>query len=236
MHLLRVQGGSVLHRNGSVDEIEQKRMWSVVHPYVTESGETASYLNPGNNWQGLVGLAQAFIKLWGVLQGMVPADFELDPRAVQSGFAKIIESLPKIEARAKLETYAMKQEKREWTRRRNVYLTHGLITSARAGREDLVLHTEFEGRVIPKSPDETIKLLEFDLKNHLTTPAGILSSRLNITNEEAQQKIDENKQANGGNEQAIGGLAALIEATGQDDDNEEAEDNLPDDKDDDTEE
>lgn len=170
--------------------------WGPRFPLVLQGGgiESADMLSAAPSYSQQVETLQAFVKLLAVAQRMSPADFATDAERYSSGFAKLVDSLPKIEAREeRLRRLTYMEEEVAWPRIAAI-LTHNDVLDKAA--LNYRLKVEFDGVHFPMAEDERTTRHEFDLKHNLTTPAKILAFEKGITVKEAEKEIAENAEKN----------------------------------------
>lgn len=157
-------------------------------------GETAQYINSAVNYEQLVSVLIEFQQVCAVALRMSPNDFSLDQQAAMSGFAKLVDSLPKLEARhSRIRRLSRMESEYLWP-----VLGAILVWQGKVGKEAHTMRmlTDFPEMAFPMSPDEEAKKMETDFLHNLDTPANVLSRRQGISVEDAKAAILENAAIN----------------------------------------
>ncbi len=171
---------------------EHERPHGVRFPIRLQVGESASYITSGVSYVELLGFLQSLTKLVGVMKRQSPNEFAIEGAGPQSGFAKLVDSLPKIEARReRAEAMKAAEEQRLFPIVASILTRIGVFKESElAGKKLVVTYTDIE---MPMSVDERTRQEEHDIKHGLTTPAEILAKRRGITTEDAEKLIAENR-------------------------------------------
>jgi hypothetical protein len=207
LHTFRFQHGSTLHRQKGMTDLEKEAPWGPAWPYVTNPDEAVSYLSSGVPWDGLVAFLQSIAQVLMMLESMGPGVLSLEGRQVASGFAKKLDMLPQLKSRAKRETWAIYQERENWPLLRAALNKHDPSVAI---PEDLRLQVQFGDLEIPLTIQEQNQRDEFDLEHGLVSEAELLAQRRQISLDEAQKIIDENKRR-----KRPAGLAGMIAQRGE---------------------
>ena len=163
-------------------------------PVVIDINESFEYAVASVSYTEQVELLKTFSKTLAISKRMSPSDFSLDQQSAVSGFSKIVDSLPKLEARAeRIRRLKYMEEQEAWPRNRAIMIRLGILDKA---SEQLSLRVKFADVDFPMSADEDIKRLDSDLKNNLTTRAKVLAERMGIGTEEAKKAVEENIEEN----------------------------------------
>ncbi len=156
--------------------------------------ESFDYAQAANSYSDQVDVLKAFARMLAIAKRQSPNDFSIDAASAASGFAKLVDSLPKLEARQERIRRLMHMEQHvAWPRERAILVRLGRLDKSVM---KMRLRAQFADVEFPETPDETAKKLETDIKYNLTTPAKILAKRTGVSLEEAQTIIDENAAAN----------------------------------------
>ena len=160
-------------------------------------GETMTALDAATNYTGIVDVLTAFVKMLAQSKNLSPNDFELTgATAPASGFAKLLDMLPKVQSRQRLgERFTRMEAELAWPRIAVIGRHLGVFGQSVEQLAGMRLRTSFADVEVPRNVDEETKRQDFDLKHGLTTPARILAGREGITVDEAQERIDENRAA-----------------------------------------
>ncbi len=194
---IRVQGWAMpVLTLTNPEQAPQNMSWGARFPLALASGETASMLTSSAPYDEIVRALNAFVKFLAMAHRQSPNDFSLEHVGAASGFAKLVDSLPKLEARReRLARLKYLEEHVAWPRIAAVLKYLGREGFAGdISKKRLVV--EFEGIEFPQSVDERTKEEEHDIKHGLTTPAKILAKRKGITVDQAEQEIAENREKN----------------------------------------
>lgn len=193
MDTLRVQGHSqlwmqLLNPDAPPPRVSYGSMFAIP----LGAGESMGYASAANSYSDMVEALKFVVKLMAIAKRQSPNDFATEGTGPESGFAKLVSSLPKLEAREeRLKRLRYMEEVRSWPRIGSILRYLGKIDF---DPTQLKLRVGFADVEFPKTVDEETKRDEHDFKHGLRTPADVLSDKLGISTEEAQEKIDENKQ------------------------------------------
>ena len=155
--------------------------------------ESATLLSSPVNYTDLVNVLSQWSRLLAIAMRQSPNDFSTQATAAQSGFAKLVDSLPKIEARSERTTRLKATEARvAWPRIGAVGSALGRFTKPLEQLSRLTLHTEFAPLEFPTSVDERTREEEHDIRHGLTTAAKILAKRRGISIDEAEAEVNLN--------------------------------------------
>lgn len=168
-------------------------------PLVLSAGETASSLTYATPYGQIVDVLKTYSRLLAVSLRMSPSDFSIDQAAAASGFAKLVDSLPKIEARReRLARLKHMEEQVAWPRIGAALAMTGALPEAAKGLQMRVSFAELE---FPKTPQEEATEFETEFKHGLSSPVDVIMKRKGVTKEEAEEILQENKASTGGGQQ-----------------------------------
>jgi hypothetical protein len=171
-----------------------KRRYGARWPLNLRAGETFQLASASQNYTDQVGVLQSFVKMMAALKRQSPSDFSMDQAAAMSGFAKVVDSLPKIEARAeRWRRVKYMEEEEAWPRHRAIGLHLGALD---ASVNKMKLRAQCAGVEFPQSEDERAKKLDTDTKYNLTSIIHELAEREGITEEEAKERFKQNAADN----------------------------------------
>jgi len=159
-------------------------------PYVLGPGESMQMASSGVNYAQLVAVLQDFIRMLAISYRSSPNDFSLVAQAALSGFAKQVDSLPKLERRDEHAARMRRQEQSLLWPRECSILTHLGVLDQSARRMRLVV--EFDPIAFPMTSQEEAQKNQSDVDMGLTTPAEILARRTGMALEDAKKKIVDN--------------------------------------------
>lgn len=226
--VIRFQGGATpVIEKMNPGAAEAFRVMGVRHPAIVRGGgaEGVTYASAPNNYTGLVSALQAFNRLMALAHRMSPGDFSVEQSQAQSGFAKLVENLPKIDGRKqRIKWYSIIE-------RRSFPVVASILLWLRKVPESIKQHRlaiEYDNIEIPRSADERIREEEHDFKHGIRTPAQVLSGRAGIPVEEAQERVRENRSSmparsilDAGGRPPPGAFAATVANTGDEDESED---------------
>lgn len=153
-------------------------------------GESYQRVGTATPFQAMIDVLKQFVRLAAVAHALSPNDVSIDGAAALSGFAKLIDSLPKLDARKRLaERMKYTEEILCWPRIGAAMRYLGL---GGAGLEKLKMSVQFADVEMPLSVGEQVQRDEFDIKHGLTSPAKLLAKRTGITTEQAEAEVAEN--------------------------------------------
>lgn len=163
-------------------------------PVVLGLQETCDYIHSSVSFTDLSNLLLSYQKLFAMLKRMSPNDFSIEATAAVSGFAKLVDSLPKIEARAaRILRLRSMETQMAWPRICAILIWLGVLDeSARQMR----LVVDYPDISFPKTPEEETQEIDRDVKYNLDTPAHVLSRRRGISVEDAEKEIVKNAEIN----------------------------------------
>jgi hypothetical protein len=153
--------------------------------------EDITSIDLGTNFVGITDTLKTFVKIVAVMHRQSPNDFSVEGQAAISGFAKMIDSIPKLEAREeRAKRFKALEEVYAWPRIGAILEYLGKLQNASALR----MRVEFSSIEFPLSAQERVQLEEHDLKNNLISPVELIMKKQGLTKEEAENKIEENKE------------------------------------------
>lgn len=196
MDLIRMQGHSapVLTETTMRGDGQAVRNWGPRFPLVLKAGETFEMVSAATNYSDQVAALESFVKMTATFSRQSPNDYAMSASAPASGFAKLVDSLPKIEALQERARRAKAMEEVEvWPRVRAIGQYLGALDVA---TNELDLHVKFSKDIIPLDEQERSMRDEFELKHNLTTPAKLYAQRYDVSLEEAEKVIEENTKKN----------------------------------------
>lgn len=163
-------------------------------PLVLRPEESAEMLSAATPYEALVSTLQSFVGLLAVAHRQSPNDFAVDGQTPQSGFAKLVDSLPKLEARrercARLKRF---EELQVWPRAAACLQYLGKMPADLSG---VKLEVSFADIEFPLTVDEQAKADEHALKHNFTTEAKLVAKRTGMSLAEAEAEIKANREVN----------------------------------------
>jgi len=173
-----------------------KRPHGARFPLVLKAGiETADMLTSSVNYTEQVDVLERFVKITAVAMRLSPNEFSSAGVAAQSGFAKLVESLPKIEAREeRIARNTFLEEEVAHQRNMAILIRLGHLP---ANAASLRLQVKFDDIRFPMTEVERAKKHDTSLKHGLTTRAKILASEQRVSLDEAKVLLEEHDAENG---------------------------------------
>lgn len=171
-----------------------RRKYGSRFPLNLEAGEAFELVNSAQSFSEQAEVLRQFVQVVAVAKRQSPNDFSIEQQAALSGFAKVVDSLPKMEDREQ-RIWRLKhvEEHEAWPPQRAVLLrTRQLDAEA----EKMVLKATYADVEFPQAVDERVKEEEHDLKHNFTSRAKLLAEREGITVEEAIEVLKENREQN----------------------------------------
>lgn len=195
LDIIRFQGHAVMVKqvaNPSDPKVYQSH--GVRFPVIASIADQVSALSFANDYAGQMTVLKDIVRLVALLKRMSPNDFSIDGAPLASGFAKLVDSLPKLEARReRLRPLKYFEEHVAAPRLVAIGTTLRLLDDS---AKKMRLRCQFADVEFPETQDERSKRIETDIKHNLTTPAHILAKQMRITIDEAESIIDENRKKN----------------------------------------
>jgi hypothetical protein len=166
-------------------------------PIVIDPGETYDLKTGAAPYTEVVEALKTYTKLLAIAKRQSPNDFSIDQSNATSGFAKIVDSLPKIEARnERLRRLKRLEEQVAWPRIASILRKQKVFPASIATTHKLSV--KFSDVEVLKSPDERRTEIETDTKYHLSNPVDIIMDRMDVSREEAEEIYQHNKEVNKG--------------------------------------
>jgi len=157
------------------------------------TGEDISMVSAANDYAGISRLLQLFAKLVAITHAMSPNDFSPDQVSAASGFAKMVDNLPKLQIRdQRVKWFSLLERTQGWPRIASVLRWLGVMPGD-IGRYRL--QVEFKGARFPLSISERVAEEQHDLSLGITTPAKILADKANVSVDQAEAAIADNRGA-----------------------------------------
>lgn len=192
--LIRWQGGSIPVLKTNARDTKNRRKHGVRFPLLLRIEEQFEMVNGAVDYTGQVEALKTFGKLIAVMKSMSPNDFSTEGQNAVSGFAKLVDSLPKLEAREDRVMRCKHMEEREaWPRNAAILVQQGLAPESIL---KLRMQCEFADIEFPKTEDERSKKLETDVKYHQTNPVEIMMMKYGLDEAAAIEKLEKNAMMN----------------------------------------
>lgn len=191
---LRFQSYAIPVYKTNKPDTKARRKWGARFPAVIGLDETFEMASAAVNYTEQVEVLKVFSKQLAVTQRASPNDFAIDQTAAISGFAKMVDSLPKIEARDdRIKRLLYLEQFVSWPRQCAVLVHLGILPKSAFG---LKLRTEFDKITFPETQGERAKRIETDTKYNLTNPVDMLMKERGLTEDEAKETLLRNAQLN----------------------------------------
>jgi hypothetical protein len=163
-------------------------------PVVIDIAESFEYAVANVAYGEQVKLLETFAKTLAAAKRQSPNDFSMEQQAAMSGFAKVVDSMPKLEAREeRLRRLSYMEQFEAYPRNRAILIQNGKLDATAMNYK---LRVKFSDVSFPLSMDEETKKLESDIKYNLTTPAQVLAKRQGISEADAVEVIKKNAEEN----------------------------------------
>lgn len=157
------------------------------------AGESASMLTSPVNYTDLMTVLQTWVRMLAMTMSQSPNDFSAQAQAAASGFAKLVDSLPKVESRRRrIERWRTFERRIAWPRIAVIGDALGLLTGGVEYLAGLTLSAEYQPLEFPESVPERVARETHELDRGLTTPAKVLAKRSGKSLEEAEAEVAEN--------------------------------------------
>lgn len=156
--------------------------------------ETLEMLTSSVSYTEIISALESFVKLVAIFESMSPNDFSLASGATpSSGFAKMVDSLPRIERRARqAERLSRFEAEVAWPRIAAAGAAIGAIDGTVEQLSQFKLVTKFGDMQWPESPSEKIQREKHEIEIGTSSPSRILSARDGVSVEEAAEIVREN--------------------------------------------
>lgn len=164
-------------------------------PVVLSLVESFDMISAATNYTDQINVLREIVRMMAVANSLPPSDVSTEAPSPQSGFAKLVESLPKLQAREDRIMKLTAHERQSDLPRLlaiGIYLGY-LDESARA----MDYRVEFPDVEYPRTEMERTQRMDTDIKYGLTSPAKILAKESGITKEQAEVEVEENREASG---------------------------------------
>lgn len=178
------------------NELAARRQWGPHQAIVLQAGvgEAADMLQAASNYSQMLEILRFFVAQLAWSERMSASDLDLlgEGASITSGFSKLVESLPKIDAREdQLRRLTILEEQHSGPRNIAMAVQHG----AEGFDESALRHrvrVKFGGVRFPETEDERAKRYETDTKYGFEDAASLLMQRDGITREEAEEIVARN--------------------------------------------
>lgn len=195
LDVIKMQGFSVpVITLANKTDVKAKRRYGARWPLILKIGETFQLASAATSFNEQVAVLKDLVKLCAMLHRLSPNDFSMDAAAAQSGFAKVVDAIPKIEARQeRIKRLTRMEQEEAWPRIRAIGISLGLLDES---TKEMELRATFAGVEYPMTQDERAKKFETDTKFSISTRAEILAHEKGLSVEEAKRRIGENDKEN----------------------------------------
>lgn len=201
LDVIKMQGHAVpvLNLQNKTD-VKGKRRYGTRFPLILKINESFQMAAAATSFSEQVSVLKDIARMVAVFKRLSPNDFSFDGSAPISGFAKLIDQLPKLEAREQRIRRLIHQEENEaWPRLRAIGIHLGLLDKS---VEQMKMRAKFAEVDYPRTEDERAKKYETDTKYNQTTDAKIYADRFGVSLKEAEEAVAANAEENQGHAQA----------------------------------
>jgi NACalpha-BTF3-like transcription factor len=138
-----------------------------------------------------VDVISKYVRLIAVCKRLSPNDFASDGIAPASGFAKLIDSLPKIEARKeRIARLKAIEEHSAWPVNCAILVWAGVLPES---AKTMKLRVQFSEIEMPKSESERSQANTTDVQLGITSPIQLIMERYGLSEEAATEAYEKNK-------------------------------------------
>jgi hypothetical protein len=160
-------------------------------PVILDIGEAFQYAGSSAPYSAIVDMLKQFVRTAAVFKRMSAADFSSEGSQAVSGFAKLVESLPKLELRQeRIKRLKAIEENQAWQRNASVLVWAGQLDKSVKGMR---LNVQFADVEFPKTADEQAKELETQIKYGMTSPVKLIAKKYGVSEEQAREIYQQNK-------------------------------------------
>ena len=190
---IRFQGHAVpVKKLINPSDPKAKQRHGVRFPVVLDLSESFEYITSATNYADQVQVLKDFVRLLAMAKRMSPNDFSIDGAAPASGFAKLVDSLPKLEARnERVRRLKHLEEQVAAPRILSVLVTLGKLPREALGLRMRVTFPEIE---FPTTEQEKTARVDREIKIGLTTAAEELAKRNRISVSEAENLLESRQE------------------------------------------
>jgi hypothetical protein len=193
LHDLRMHGGAQMFMQlGNPDEVPGRLAFGSNFVLPLGPDETVGYAGSPVNYESIVRAVNDIVRMFANAKRQSPNDYSIADVGPESGFAKAVASLPKLEARnERIEQLEMFEGELLWPRLgASIDFLGGHLPRPASS---YVMRTQFSEIEFPRTTQEITTEGEFRLKHGLDSPASMLAQERGISEEEAQEIVDKNK-------------------------------------------
>lgn len=192
--LIRWQGGAVPVLKTSKADNKSRRKYGVRFPLMLNLEDAFDMVNAAVDYTGQVESLKTFSRLLALAKSMSPNDFATEGIAPASGFAKLVDSLPKIQSREdRIMRNRYLEEEVAWPRNAAIMVQQGIAPEALLRMKMQVFFSDLE---FPQTEDEKTKEADRNTKYNQSNPVEMLMQRHGLTEEAAIEKLEKNAQFN----------------------------------------
>jgi len=160
-------------------------------PVLLELNEDFSFASSNAPYAAIVDVISKYVRLIAVCKRLSPNDFASDGIAPASGFAKLIDSLPKIEARKeRIARLKAIEEHSAWPVNCAILVWAGVLPES---AKTMKLRVQFSEIEMPKSESERSQANTTDVQLGITSPIQLIMERYGLSEEAATEAYEKNK-------------------------------------------
>lgn len=189
---IRLQGWATPVLNKMNKGQESKVVYGARFPIELAVGETMSMVTGNAPYSQIIETLKTTVQLLAMSKRQSSNDFSIDGAAPASGFAKLVDSLPKLEAREeRIRRLKHMEENVAWPRICSALIWLGVIPES---ARNLQMRVEFADVEFPRSVDETARLQEHEFRFGLDSPTEFIMRRDGISREAAEAQLEQNRK------------------------------------------
>lgn len=195
LDVIKLQGFAVpvLNLQNKAD-VKAKRRYGARFPLILKINESFQLASAATSFSEQVQVLKDMSRMLAGFKRQSPNDFAFDGSGPVSGFAKLIDQLPKMELRQeRIRRLTAMEEEEAYPRCREIGITLGLLEES---TRLMNLHVKFADVEYPRTEDERAKKYETDTKYNLTTQAKLYAERYGVSEAEAEEAIRANAEKN----------------------------------------
>lgn len=194
MDTIRIQGfGQMVAQLVNKNEAPAMKAIGSRFCFVVGNTESISFASAPANYTQWVEVLKAVPQVMAIAKRHSPNDYA-EGASPQSGFAKLVDSLPKIEAREeKIPRLQLQEENVAWPRLASIGMWVGRLDES---VKKMRMKAQFADVEFPQNAQEETAREQHDIDNNLTSAVEILMKRHGITEEQAIERLEKNREHN----------------------------------------
>lgn len=161
-------------------------------PVVLNVGEDFGYASASAPYSQLVELLREYVRTIAVGKRLSINDFSTQQQSAISGFAKMVDNLPKLEARQeRIQRLKYVEENKAYPINAAILRWAGKFPSEITKTKLNVKYADIE---FPRTEDERAKKYETEFRYGISSPAHVVAEKYGVGLEEAVERIKDNKE------------------------------------------